>query len=296
MTHASKTILFFGTDAFSAVSLRALLDAQVSIAGVFTKPDSQQGRGRKLSASVVKEIALEHDIPVHQPTSSAELHAAVSAYDNPAGILVSYGRIIPQWVLDIFSPGIINVHPSLLPKYRGPSPIESAILHGDKETGVSVMQLTAAMDAGPVYGQVSHILTGAETAPELEATLAEQGADLLVRLLPDILDGSCQATPQDDTDTTYCNLLSKNDAVLDLSLLTAAQAERQVRAFLAFPKSKLTVLGQPIVVTQASVQTEQQHALDLKCADGAFLRIEHLIGPSGKPMTAAAFLNGYAKA
>lgn len=294
----SKTIVFFGTDDFSAVSLRALIDTGFLVRAVVTKPDSRKGRGRELAKPIVKEIAEAHNIEVWQPLTASEISENIKNLtsqtgNKPLGVLVSYGKIIPQHIIDLFDPGIINVHPSLLPKYRGPSPVETAILNGDTETGVTIMQLSAAMDAGPIYTQSVTPLSGTETAPELEQKLAEQGARDLCAILPAIMDGSATPTPQDDTQATYCQLLSKEASQLDTAALTAAAAERQVRAFLTFPKTKTTVAGHPIVVTKAHVKDTKETALDLECADGHFLAVDELIGPSGRVMSAQAFLNGY---
>jgi methionyl-tRNA formyltransferase len=299
MIPTSKTIVFFGTDQFSAVSLRQLISSGFTIGAVVTKPDSRKGRGRELQASIVKQIAIEHSIPALQPVKLSEIVEPLVALtaelgESPVGVLVSYGKIIPQSVIDLFQPGIINVHPSLIPKYRGPSPIETAIYNGDIETGVTIMQLSAAMDAGPVYSQTTYSLTGTSTAPELESKLAQAGAEQLVASLPGIIDGSLVAHPQDDSVTTYCSLLRKEDSIIDPTLMTAAQAERQVRAYLMFPKTKVTIAGHLVVVTKAHVRPEGSSVLDIQCQDGQFLSIDELIGPSGKAMNAKAFLNGYA--
>lgn len=293
MTHTSKTIIFFGSDEFSAASLRELIVKGFSIGAVVTKPDSRKGRGRELSKSVVKEIAEANDIPVLQPDTITSLAEHLNNVHSPIGVLVSYGKIIPQSIIDLFTPGIINVHPSLLPLYRGPSPVESVILNGDTQTGVTIMQLSAKMDAGPIYHQLPAPLLGTETAPELEAHLAELGAQQLCAVLPSIVDGSLQPTPQNDDVATYCKLLTKDQSILDTQVHSAEQAERQVRAFLAFPKTKVTVADQPIVITKAHISDTQATVLDLPCADGRFLSIDEMIGPSGKKMNAKAFINGY---
>lgn len=293
MTHISKTIVFFGTDEFSAISLRELIAKGFTIGAVITKPDSKKGRGRELSKSIVKQIAEAHDIPVWQPHKMSEVAKNIKKLDDPIGVLVSYGKIIPQSIIDLFTPGIINVHPSLLPLYRGPSPVESAILNGDTETGVTIMQLSAAMDAGPIYKQVVVRLHDTETTPELETQLGTLGAQELSLILPAIINGSLQPTPQNDSLATYCQLLTKDKSELDTKTLTAEQAERQVRAFIAFPKTKTTVAGQPIVITKAHVVTTSTSPLDIECSDGRFLAVDELVGPSGKAMNAKAFLNGY---
>ncbi len=295
MTHTSKTIVFFGTDEFSAASLRELIAKGFTIGAVVTKPDSRKGRGRELAKPIVKEIAEANNIPVWQPLDVRAIAEHVEKLNNPIGVLVSYGKIIPQSIIDLFSPGIINVHPSLLPLYRGPSPIESAILHGDTETGVTIMQLSAGMDAGPIYSQITVPLIDVETAPDLEIQLGELGAQELGLTLPAIMNGTIQPTPQDDDIATYCKLLSKDESMLDTAKLSAEQAERHVRAYLAFPKTKTTIAGHTIVITKAHVSNAALSPLDVECVDGRFLSIEELIGPSGKAMNAQGFINGYLK-
>lgn len=293
MTHTSKTIVFFGTDEFSAASLRELIAKGFTIGAVVTKPDSRKGRGRELSKPIVKQIAEANNIPVWQPIDIYAIADHVKKLKDPIGVLVSYGKIIPQSIIELFSPGIVNVHPSLLPLYRGPSPIESVILNGDTETGVTIMQLSAAMDAGPIYSQVTVPLLDIETAPELEIQLADLGAQELTLTLPAIINGTVLPTPQNDEIATYCQLLTKDESILDTSLLTAEQAERHVRAYIAFPKTKAIIADQRIVITKAHVTNTHNSPLDLTCTDGRYLSVDELIGPSGKAMDAQAFINGY---
>ena len=296
MTNTSKTIIFFGTDDFSLTVLEGLIEAGYDIAAVVTKPDYKKGRGRQLLMPSVKVLAQKHDITVWQPAKVTEINDDVKALGPVTGVLVSYGKIIPKSTIDLFSPGIINVHPSLLPHYRGPTPIESAIKNGDTKTGVSIMQLDAGMDTGPVYTSREYPLTGAETRADLYHDLAVIGTDLLIETLPKIMDGTFQPTPQNNDKATYCQLLKKEDAELNLPELTATEAERLVRAHLGFPKSKVTVEGRTLIITKAHVTREQKTPLDLICRDGAYLSIDELIAPSGRHMSAAAYLRGYAAA
>jgi len=293
MTSTSRTIIFFGTEEFSLTALTGLIEAGYNIAAVVTKPDSKKGRGQRLSPPSVKVLASKHNIPVWQPTKLADIANDVKNLDNPAAVLVSYGKIVPQSIIDLFTPGIINVHPSLLPKYRGPSPIESAIKNGDEATGVSIMQLSKEMDAGPVYTAKQYPLTGTETRPELYHALADIGTDLLLETLPGILDGTLQPKPQDDTQATYCKLLQKEDGILDLNSTTSVNAERHVRANLGFPKTKVIIGSHEIIITKAHVVQQQKTPLDILCQDGAFLSIDELIAPSGRRMSSSDFLNGY---
>lgn len=293
MNNTSKKIVFFGTEDFSLHALRGLVEAGYAVVAVVTKPDSKRGRNQKLTAPAVKVFAQENNIPFWQPLKLSDIIRDVRSLGDVAGVLVSYGKIIPQSLIDCFSPGIINVHPSLLPRYRGPSPIEAAIKNGDSETGVSIMQLSAGMDAGPVYAQVIHPLTKTETKQELYDTLASVGTATLLAVLPAILDGTLQPSPQDDAVATYTALLDKKDAVLQVDSVTSTQAERLVRAHLGFPKTKTTIYDHEVIITKAHVSAESKTPLDILCQDGAFLSIDELIAPSGRRMSAEAFLNGY---
>lgn len=294
MKNTSKTIVFFGTDEFSAIALRALIDSSYNIAAVVTKPDSKSGRGQQLEASAVKKLAIENNIDVWQPSKVSDIEENIKKLGpNTAGVLVSYGKIIPKSTIELFNPGIINVHPSLLPIYRGPSPIESAIENGDTQTGVSIMLLTPEMDAGPVYGHILHELSGNESRIGLRKNLAQAGATALLSMLPGILDGSLRPTPQDEGAAVYCKLLSKDDAWLKPQEITADAAERLVRAHLGFPKTKIDISDHPIIITKSHISKERKTPLDIQCQDNNYLSIDELIAPSGRGMMARDFLNGY---
>lgn len=285
-------IVFFGTEDFSAVALDALLKAEYAVSAVVTKPDAPKGRGQKLVAPKMKQIAETHNIPVLQPQKLQDIYSDLTALTPAAGVLVSYGKILPQSIIDLFTPGIINLHPSILPKYRGPSPIESAILNGDQETGVTVMQLTAKMDAGPIYAFAPLELTGRETRKDLYGTLGDLGAHVLVATLPQIINDGIAPNPQDDSEATYCRLLSKDDSWLKPDTMTATEAERRVRAHLGFPKTKIHIDGQDIIITKAHVALKASTRLDVRFSDGKYLAIEEVVAPSGKTMTADAYLRG----
>lgn len=291
MTKKSKTILFFGTEDFSLASLQALVEAGFLVGGVITKPDARRGRSGKNTAPKVKTYALEQNIPVLQPTSTDELIEFIAQFDAPTGVLVSYGRIIPQRVIDLFTPGIINVHPSLLPKYRGPTPIESAIINGDTTTGVSIMRLSAAMDAGPVHSQTTRLLRGDETKPELYDAMAREGAAELVRVLSQIMSGELAPTPQNDADAVYCQLLSKNDTLVQPADFTAPELERRIRAHLGFPKTRVPFCGEERIVTKAHITTAPNETTIL-CKNDTLLAIDELVAPSGKTVSVEAFLRG----
>lgn len=286
-------IIFFGTEEHSLIALRALVEADLSPVAVITKPDSKKGRGGRLSAPAVKTYALEHNIPIWQPGKLKEIAEEIQQFDAPLGVLVSYGKIIPQSIIDLFTPGIINIHPSLLPSYRGPSPIEAAMTNLDHETGVSIMQLDADMDAGPIYHQQKIGLTGRESRAELYDKLFRLGSEKLIEILPRITSGELQPSPQDHSQAAYCRLLSKADSLLDPKELSSEQAESRIRAYLGFPRTKITFDGEDLIITSAHTADQPQTDLDQKFNDGKFLVIDEVLAPSGKKMTAQAFLNGH---
>lgn len=292
---SKKPIVFFGTEDFSLESLKGLINSGYNIAAVVTKPDSKKGRGQTTAQPSVKKLAIKHNILVWQPDKLTDIIGDIKKLDSPAGILVSFGKIIPQSVIELFEPGIINVHPSLLPAYRGPSPIESAITDGIDRTGVTIMQLSPKMDAGPIYGQMTYNLDGKETKPALYETMAKAGAAILLSLLPSILDGTLKPKPQNEQEATYCKLLTKQSAWLDTSKINAEQAERLVRANLGFPKSKIKIDNQDIIVTSAHVADSKTTPLDIEFINGSILSIDSLIVPNSREMTAKAYLSGHNK-
>ena len=288
-------IIFFGTEDFSVPTLTSLIDAGYDIVAAVTKPDSQRGRGHKLEQPAIKKVTLEHNIAVLQPEKVTAILPEVERLKPEIGILVSYGKIIPQSVIDAFPKGIINIHPSLLPKYRGPSPMESAILNGDKKTGISIMSLSRAMDAGPIYKQKEIELAGSETKTDLYRDFSTLGANMLLDVLPHILDGSLQPKDQIDAEASYCNMLSKEDGRLDPETMTAIQCERRIRAFIGWPKTRLRFLGNDVIITSAKV-------LDgfdgdawpdiIRCKNDSTLQITELISPNGKQMKTADYIRG----
>lgn len=305
MAHPAK-LAFFGTDEFSDAVLRSLLDHGYRIEVVVTKSDAPVGRKRIMTSPVVKLTAESHDIPVLQPSSSSELLGSLD-HHYTAGIVVSYGKILPQAVLDLFPSGLINIHASLLPKYRGASPIEAAILNGDTTTGVSIMKLDSGMDTGPVYTQAEYELLPTETAATLYPTLAAIGAEVLVSELDDILEGELHPVPQDDSKATSVGMIKKTDGVIDWSK-SATQIERLIRAYIIWPGSKATVAGTEVTITQARRYDAEDFSHDesrpgtafktelgelaVKC--GEYSIVIDTLTPAGKrQMTGKEFLAGH---
>lgn len=290
----SERLVFFGTDNFSATILKRLLAAGWPVAGVVTQPDRPSGRGQKKLPPPLKAVADQHKIKVFQPQKVGKIVFELAALEPSHGILAAYGQIIPQSLIDIFPSGILNVHPSLLPKYRGASPIEAAILAGDHTSGISLMSLNAYMDEGPVYAQKEVILTGEETQADLYERMAEIGGTFLVAKLAAIANGTLQPEPQDDSMATYANLVKKENGHINWSK-PAEVYERQIRAFAVWPKSRTKIAGHEVIITEARLANgESDGQLVMKCRPG-YLEILELVGPSGKTMSGADFLRGYRK-
>lgn len=232
----SPRIIFAGTPELAAVSLAALIDAGLRPCTVLTQPDRPAGRGKKLTASPVKQLANGHDIPVLQPATLRDegTVAAITALQPDVMIVAAYGLILPQAVLDIPEHGCLNVHASLLPRWRGAAPIQAAILAGDDKTGVCLMQMEAGLDTGPVYACDETDIGEHDTAGVLHDRIAALGASLLVKHLPDIIDGSLNAKQQDHDAATYAAKIRPADARLDFQR-PAAELDRVVRAYNPVP-------------------------------------------------------------
>ena len=229
-------LVFAGTPEFARASLEALVEAGVAPVAAYTQPDRPAGRGKKLTASPVKRYALEHGIPVVQP-ATLRAEAAVEelrALRPDVLVVAAYGLILPQAVLDIPTHGCVNVHASILPRWRGAAPIQAAILAGDAKTGISLMRMTAGLDCGPVFHVAETAIGAEETAGELHDRLAALGAATLVERLDDIVSGRLVAVEQDDALATYAPKIDKQDAEIDWQL-PAADIVRRVRAYNPFP-------------------------------------------------------------
>ena len=294
MTPTSPKIIFFGTEDHSLGTLKVLVENGFSVAAVVTKPDAPRGRGQKIAEPPVKTYAKQRNITVWQPEKLRDIIEDIRAIQPVAGVLVAYGKIIPQSIIDLFEPGIINVHPSLLPKWRGPSPIESAIASQDTETGVSIMKLDARMDGGPVYIQKMLTLGGEERKPELYKILFDMGNALLCDNLVDIISGKLKPSLQNDEQASYCSMLSKDMSIIDPLQMSAKSAEAHIRAHLGFPRSRIQTGEHILIVTRAHVSDQKgESPLAFLCQDNNYLIIDELIAPSGKTMSAEDFLRGY---
>lgn len=305
MKKSSETILFFGNERLATgisskpIVLPALVEAGYKIAAIVA--NYKEAKSRNKQPLEIQDIALKHSIPLLLPSKlDRSVVNQVKSYGAKMAVLVAYGNLIPKEVIDIFPRGIINIHPSLLPLHRGSTPIESVILEGDKKTGVTIMQLSEQMDAGPVFGQSELLLKGNETKQELADNLLEVGKSMLIELLPGIFSGQITALPQDDKHATYDRLLSKADGEIDWNK-PARLIEREIRAFEGWPRSQTKLAGQDITITKAKcIETDGKagkHIIDkgrlmIFCGKGS-LEVLELIPAGKKRMPISAFLAGY---
>lgn len=298
-------VVFLGTPEFAVPSLESLLAAGHEVAAVYTQPDRPKGRGQKLAFSPVKECALRHGLPVHQPLKvrAAEVVEELRGFQAEAMVVVGYGQIIPQAIIDLPRLGIVNVHGSLLPKYRGAAPVQWAVARGERVTGVTTMQIEAGLDTGPMLLKAETEIGAEETAVELGRRLAGMGAELLVRTLTGLQDGTVRAERQDDAQATWAPVLKKEDGLIDWSL-PAAEIFNRARGFQPWPGAWTHLRGQRFNIWKCrAVEVETPatggalfthgRRLYVSCGGGSALELIEVQPEGKKPMEAAAFLNGF---
>lgn len=299
----SLRIIFAGTPDFAARHLDALLSSGHQVVGVFTQPDRPAGRGKKLMPGPVKVLAEAKGVPVFQPVSlrPQENQQLVADLNADVMVVVAYGLILPKAVLDMPRLGCINVHGSLLPRWRGAAPIQRSLWAGDAETGVTIMQMDVGLDTGDMLYKLACPITAEDTSASLYDKLADLGPQGLIETLAQLAEGSAQPQVQDEALVTYAEKLSKEEARIDWSL-PAAQLERCIRAFNPWPMSWLEIDGQPVKVWQASVMSQQSSAepgtiidankqgIQVATADG-ILNLESLQPAGKKAMGAQDLLN-----
>jgi methionyl-tRNA formyltransferase len=296
-------LVFAGTPAFGASALRALLEAGHDVAMVLTQPDRPAGRGLRARPSEVKALAVARGLPLAEPTmlKSGEALEGLRSARAQVMVVAAYGLILPPSVLELFPLGCINIHASLLPRWRGAAPIQRAILAGDRETGISIMRMEAGLDTGPVYLTRSLVIDPDDTAGSLHDKLAALGGRCVVQVLAGLEADDIRAIPQPDHSVTYAKKIEKHEATIDWSR-AAAQIERQVRAFNPSPVASTSLRGAPLRVWRASVVFQQQdtpgrviEATDagilVGCGSGALL-LQDLQRAGGRPLPAADFLRG----
>lgn len=300
-------ILFMGTPDFAVPSLQALIDAGHHICGVFTQPDKPKNRGMKLLPPPVKVVALAHDIPVFQPVSvkDGQTDQIIRELDPELIVVAAYGRILPESILNYPAKGCINVHSSLLPKLRGAAPINWAVINGEKETGVTIMHMAKALDAGDIIAQASTPIDPNESVETVHDRLAAIGGALLAETVEKIAAGTAQRIPQDHEKATYAPMLSREMSDIDWTMPAKAIHDK-IRGLIPWPATSTSVIsGDPIKIfgsentgistsaAPGTVVAAGKQGIDIACGDGTLLRITQLQAAGGKRMAAADYLRGH---
>jgi methionyl-tRNA formyltransferase len=298
----SLRIIFAGTPDFAAPALAALIDAGHQVVLVLTQPDRPSGRGMKLKASPVKELALQHQLEVFQPETLKDIAAQNRIQEAKADVMIvaAYGLIIPTNVLAMPRLGCYNIHASLLPRWRGAAPIQRSLLAGDHETGVTIMEVVPKLDAGAMVSKGIIPIGERDTAQSLHDGLATIGANLMVEEMNKLaVEGHLASIPQDESLVTYAEKLQKSEAAIDWNQ-SAAQISKQVRAFNPFPVAQATLNGEVCRIWMATTKpgvgvagqvVAAQETIDVACREG-ILSIEELQLPGGKRLKARDFLAG----
>lgn len=301
----SLSVVFAGTPDFSVPALEALIASRHRVLAVYTQPDRPAGRGQQLAMSAVKQCALRHGLPVEQPSTLRDEAAVerLASWNADVMVVVAYGLILPANVLAIPSLGCFNIHASLLPRWRGAAPIHRALLAGDAETGVTIMRMDVGLDTGPMLLERTTPIAAADTAASLHDRLAAMGAQALLEALDGLIDGSIAARVQPAEGVTYAAKISKAEAAIDWSR-TAAELDRQIRAFSPWPVAETCWNGQQLRVWEASVTNAAATAAPgtVLSADATGIRVATGSGllnllrvqlAGRKAVTAAEFLNAH---
>lgn len=305
MSAPSLRVVFFGTPAFAVPTLDALLASSHRVVGVVTQPDRPRGRGHRTTDAPVKARAIDASLPILQPVALKDpaFLSALSAFAADLGVVAAYGRILTDAVLALPRLGLINVHASLLPKYRGAAPVHRAVMAGDSTTGVTIMRIVKALDAGPMFTFTHRDIGPDETSSEVEHDLARLGAPLLLETVDRLALGDAREEPQDDASATYAPRITKDDSAIDWSR-PARDLHNQVRGLHPWPHAQTYLDGRRLIVLRSSVMNEATDAPpgsivvargdDLAVATGAgALRLLTLQLEGRKPMTAREFLAGH---
>ena len=300
-------IVFFGTPEFAVPTLQRLIDSPHDVVGVVTQPDRPRGRGQRVSDAPVKALALSREVVVLQPERlKRELFEdSFAKLDAELGVVAAYGKILPQWLLDAPRLGMVNVHASLLPKYRGAAPVHRAVVNGETETGVTIMRVVQALDAGPMLAHRVRRIAPDDTSDVVERDLATLGADLLMEQLDELAAGRAAEVAQDEAAATYAPRLTKDEGRLDFAL-PALDIHNRIRGLRPWPGAYTFLHGTRVVFhrarlssvetadrTPGRVETSDASTLTVICGDGRAVDVLELQPEGRRVMTAREFLAGH---
>jgi methionyl-tRNA formyltransferase len=301
-------IVFFGTPAFAVPTLMKLIQSRHDVVAVITQPDKPRGRGQRVSNAPVKQLTVERGLKVVQPERLARdlFEDEFRTFDADLGVVAAYGKILPEWLLNAPRHGMINVHASLLPKYRGAAPVHRAVLAGESVTGVTIMRVVKALDAGPMIAKAVRPIGPNDSSDVVERDLAALGADLLVRVLDDIAAGRATETPQNDAEATYAPRLTKEEGLIDWSR-SAGDLHNQVRGLRPWPNAYTFFHRSRLVIYESRLSDVTARgaapgtcltagaAITVACGDGRALELRQLQPEGRRVMAARDFVAGHAR-
>jgi methionyl-tRNA formyltransferase len=300
-------IVFFGTPAFAVPTLKRLLDSPHQVVAAVTQPDRPRGRRQRVSDAPVKALALERGLDVLQPErlSRETFEGPIGALRADLGVVAAYGKILPEWLLNAPRLGMINVHASLLPKYRGAAPVHRAVMNGETETGVTIMRVVKALDAGPMLARGVRPIGLDEGSEVIERDLAAIGADLLVGVLDDLAAGRAIEIPQDEAAATYAPRLTKEEGLLDFTR-PALEVHNRIRGLRPWPHAYTFLRGRRLVVHHARLSSRTSHTvaaatciaadghgITIACGDGRAIDVLQIQPEGRRVMSARDFLAGH---
>lgn len=304
---AAVRVAFFGTPQFAVPSLEALLDSRHTVCGVVTQPDRPRGRGQHVTDGPVKALAIRRHLPVLQPADLKDptVVATLGGWAPDLGVVVAFGQLVPDAILRLPRLGLVNVHPSLLPKYRGAAPVHRAVIAGDAVTGVSIMRVGPRLDAGAVFATATRAIGPDETSEAIETELSHTGARLLVQVVDSLAEGTAIETPQDDSLATYARKLTKAEGVLDWTQ-PARSLHNRIRGLHPWPHASTHLDGARLIVLESAV-TNQAHTalpgtivladrdtLHVAAGDYTTLALVRVQLEGRRPMAIREFMTGHA--
>lgn len=299
MKKQSKNLIFFGNERvltgienIKTPVFSEIIKNGYNILAVFL--ENKPTVSRKTKINPIIEIAQKNKIPIYSSLENSEILEKIHDLKPDIGVLVSYGKILKSDIIGAIPHGIVNIHPSMLPKYRGTTPIETAIQNGDSQIGISLMKLTEGMDSGPIYAQEIFTIKEDQSKLDIANKALEVGAKLLIKYLPGIISGSIIPTDQKEKYATFTKKIDKADSIILPMSDTAVNINNKIRALVGYPKPKVNINNRTLIITKSHISTTPS-SLSFKCKDGVYIIIDNLVAPSGKEISSEDYLRGYKK-